>query len=84
VPEKLQIDVRNFDSRVIQANRFKGVVWDAPQAMKRHCIDLFHAIFVPPPFTSIPYPFTMHGSEVLARPEFYPLPLTFCGYALYR
>jgi glycosyltransferase involved in cell wall biosynthesis len=43
--------------------------------MRRDRIDLFHALFVPPPFTSVPYAFTMHGSEVLARPKFYPLAL---------
>lgn len=75
VPELLKINAPNFDFCVQKTNRFKGVAWDVPREMRRRRIDLFHALFVPPPFTSIPYVFTMHGSEVLARPDFYPLAL---------
>jgi glycosyltransferase involved in cell wall biosynthesis len=84
VPQKLQINAPNFQFHVLRANRFKGVAWDAPCAMRREKIDLFHAIFVPPPFTRIPYAFTMHGSEVLARPDFYPLPLRWRIQFLFR
>lgn len=73
VPEIL--DVPNVEYCVLPVNRFKGVAWDVPRAMRRHRIDLFHALFVPPPVTSIPYVFTMHGSEPLKRPDFYPLAL---------
>lgn len=84
VPELLAIDAPNFDFCVLRANRFKGVAWDAPREMRRRRLDLFHALFVPPPFTSIPYVFTMHGSEVVARPDFYPFALRLRIEFLYR
>ncbi|MHA3771310.1 glycosyltransferase family 4 protein [Verrucomicrobiota bacterium sgz303538] len=72
VPEILRLDAPNFEYRVLRTGRFKGVLYDAPRAMAREGLDLFHAMFVPPPFTSIPYVFTHHGSEVVERPDFYP------------
>ena len=84
VPEILGIDAPNFEVCVLPANRFKGVAWDAPREMRRRRIDLFHALFVPPPFTSIPYVFTMHGSEVVARRDFYPFLLRLRIEFLYR
>jgi glycosyltransferase involved in cell wall biosynthesis len=84
VAQTLQISAPNFRFHVTPANRFKGVAWDAPRAMRKDGIDLFHALFVPPPLTTIPYAFTMHGSEVLARPEFYPLALRWRIQFLFR
>jgi glycosyltransferase involved in cell wall biosynthesis len=72
VPEILDVNAANFRFEVLAANRLKGVLWDAPRAMSRAGLGVFHAMFVPPPFTSVPYVFTHHGSEVLERPEFYP------------
>ncbi|RYD84437.1 MAG: glycosyltransferase family 1 protein [Verrucomicrobiaceae bacterium] len=72
VPEILQLNASNFEYRILQTGRLKGVIYDAPRAMAREGLDLFHAMFVPPPFTAIPYVFTHHGSEVIERPEFYP------------
>src|SRR4029453_17413693 len=45
---------------------------------------LFHAIFVPPPFTSVPYFFTHYGSEVMERPDFYPFALGLRMRVLFR
>lgn len=72
VPEILALDAPNFECRVLPTGRFKGVLYDAPRAMASEGLDLFHAMFVPPPFTSVPYVFTHHGSEVIERPDFYP------------
>src|SRR5206468_2522976 len=72
VPDILDLRAPNFRFDVRAVSRFKGVLWAAPRAMAESRLDLFHALFVPPPFTSIPYVFTHHGSEVLERPDFYP------------
>lgn len=84
VPDLLNLDAPNFEFRVLDAGRFKGVAWDAPRAMARAGLDLFHAIFVPPPFTSVPYVFTHHGSEVMERPDFYPFALGLRMRVLFR
>jgi lipopolysaccharide/colanic/teichoic acid biosynthesis glycosyltransferase/glycosyltransferase involved in cell wall biosynthesis len=72
VPEILGLQAQNFQYEVIPVNRWRGVLWDAPRAMVKAKLDLFHALFVPPPFTSVPYVFTHHGTEVIERPDFYP------------
>lgn len=72
VPEILGVDAPNFKFNVLRTGRVRGVLYDVPRAMLREKLDVFHAMFVPPPFTSIPYVFTHHGSEVIERPDFYP------------
>ncbi|HEU0009905.1 MAG TPA: glycosyltransferase family 1 protein [Verrucomicrobiae bacterium] len=84
VPEILDLHAPNFQFVVHPVHRVKGVLWDAPRAMARARLDLFHALFVPPPFTSIPYVFTHHGSEVLERPDFYPSALGLRMRVLFR
>ena len=42
-----------------------------PKAMKRHGVDILHATFVPPPFSSRPCVLTMHGSVTFAHPEYF-------------
>jgi glycosyltransferase involved in cell wall biosynthesis len=74
----------NFHYHVLPVNRYRGVLWDAPRAMARAKLDLFHALFVPPPFTSVPYVLTHHGSEVLERPDFYPFALGLRMRVLFR
>jgi len=74
----------NFHYHVLPVNRYRGVLWDAPQAMARERLDLFHALFVPPPFTSVPYVITHHGSEVMERPDFYPFGLGLRMRVLFR
>jgi glycosyltransferase involved in cell wall biosynthesis len=75
VPDILDLHASNFQFDVLRTNRLKGVLWDAPRAMAKANLDLFHALFVPPPFTAVPYVFTHHGSEVIERPDFYPFVL---------
>jgi glycosyltransferase involved in cell wall biosynthesis len=75
VPEILQVKAANLHFEVLNAGRFKGVAFDIPRALAQAKLDLFHALFVPPPLTSVPYVFTHHGSEVIERPDFYPLAL---------
>jgi glycosyltransferase involved in cell wall biosynthesis len=84
VPALLELEAPNFEFRVLKMNRLKGVAWDAPRAMARANLDLFHAIFVPPPWTSVPYVFTHHGSEVMERPDFYPFALGLRMRVLFR
>ena len=72
IPEILGIDAKNFHFRRVRGDRITGIVWRVARAMARARLDLLHATFVPPLFTSIPYVFTHHGSEVLERPDFYP------------
>ena len=74
----------NFQYHVLPVNRYRGVLWDAPQAMAYAKLDLFHALFVPPPFTSVPYVLTHHGSEVMERPDFYPFALGLRMRVLFR
>ena len=73
VPEILDLQANNFSFEALPRNRVRSVLWDAPRALAKARLDLFHALFVPPPFTSVPYVFTHHGSEVMERPDFYPL-----------
>ena len=75
VPEILKIQAENLRFKVLSAGRLKGVLWDIPRAFAEARLDLFHALFVPPPFTGVPYVFTHHGSEVIERPDFYPFAL---------
>lgn len=84
VPDLLALNAPNFEMRVLNASRLRGVLWDAPRAMAKAGLDLFHAIFVPPPFTSVPYVFTHHGSEVMERPDFYPFALGLRMRVLFR
>ena len=84
VPEILGLRAPNFQFAVHTVHRVKGVLWDAPRAMARARLDLFHALFVAPPFSSIPYVFTFHGSEVLERPDFYPWALGLRMRVLFR
>jgi len=84
VPDLLALDAQNFETRVLNTSRLRGVLWDAPRAMAMAGLDLFHAIFVPPPFTSVPYVFTHHGSEVMERPDFYPFALGLRMRVLFR
>jgi glycosyltransferase involved in cell wall biosynthesis len=71
-PQLLQIEADNFRFHRLRTNRLTGVAWGAARAMTKARVDVFHATFVPPLFTSIPYVFTHHGSEVMERPDFYP------------
>jgi glycosyltransferase involved in cell wall biosynthesis len=71
-PQLLQIEADNFRFHRLRTNRLMGVAWGAARAMTKARLDVFHATFVPPLFTSIPYVFTHHGSEVMERPDFYP------------
>lgn len=75
VPELLQVKAANFHFEVLNTGRFKGVALDIPRALAKAKLDLFHALFVPPPLTSVPYVFTHHGSEVIERPDLYPFAL---------
>lgn len=42
-----------------------------PLAMLRHQVDLLHAPFTPPPFSTKPYVFTHHCFSTFNHPEFY-------------
>jgi len=84
VPEILNIHAENVQFEILPAGRLKGVLWDIPHAMAKARLDLFHALFVPPPFTSVPYVFTHHGTEVIERPDFYPFALGLRMRALFR
>jgi glycosyltransferase involved in cell wall biosynthesis len=84
VPELLGLRAANFQFVIRPVHRLRGVLWDAPRAMAAARLDLFHALFVPPPFTAIPYVFTHHGSEVLERPDFYPWALGWRMRVLFR
>ena len=84
VPDLLGVEASNFRFHILPAARYKGVLWNAPRAMARAKLDVMHALFVPPPITSVPYVFTCHGSEVLERPDFYPLALGLRMRVLFR
>ena len=43
-----------------------------PWALLRHRINFYHATVVPPPFSPVPYVFTMHDVAPFVRPGFYP------------
>ena len=72
VPELIGVRKENFEYVVLEKGRFRGVAYSAPKAMQEGQLDLFHALFVPPPFVSVPYVFTYHGTEAIERPDFYP------------
>lgn len=72
VPDLIGVQQDNFEYVVLRKGRFRGVAHSAPKAMQNGQLDLFHALFVPPPFVSVPYVFTYHGTEAIERPDFYP------------
>lgn len=72
VPDLIGVRQENFEYIVLEKSRFRGVAYSAPKAMQKGQLDLFHALFVPPPFVSVPYVFTYHGTEAIERPDFYP------------
>ncbi len=43
-----------------------------PLSLRRQRVDFYHATFVPPPLSRLPYLFTMHDVTPLAYPHFYP------------
>jgi len=43
-----------------------------PLSLRRQGVDFYHATFVPPPLSRLPYLFTMHDVTPLAYPHFYP------------
>jgi hypothetical protein len=43
------------------------------RAMSAARVQIFHATFIPPLTTTLPYVVTFYGSETLERPDFYPL-----------
>ncbi|MCH9035491.1 MAG: glycosyltransferase, partial [Planctomycetes bacterium] len=43
-----------------------------PLSLRRHRLDFYHATFVPPPISPLPYVFTMHDVTPIAHPHFYP------------
>lgn len=52
-------------------NRLVSLAVTLPMRLKRDRIDFFHAPFVPPPFTSVPYLLTHHCFSPYNHPEFY-------------
>ncbi len=43
-----------------------------PYLMRRDGLDFYHALFTPPPLSTVPMVFTMHCISSLVHPEFYP------------
>lgn len=52
-------------------NRLLSLTVTLPKSLKNDRIDFFHAPFVPPPVTHIPYIFTHHCFSPYNHPEFY-------------
>jgi len=72
-PASLNIQQDNFNIHTFAIkSRWISVPFSLPLAMYRDDIGLVHNTFIPPPFSSKDYVFTMHSSVHFVHPEFYP------------
>ena len=55
------------------ASRILSLTLGLPNSLKKSGVDLYHAALYPPPFSPVPYVFTMHDVSMFTNPEFYPL-----------
>lgn len=57
--------------QVLRGHRVVSTAVGLPLALRRDGIDLMHAPFTPPPFSTRPYVFTHHCFSTFNHPEFY-------------
>ncbi len=70
--EALQLSQDNVHVRVLWPRiRQLSVALSLPVHLLTRRVDLLHATFIPPPFSPIPYVFTMHDTSMFDHPEFY-------------
>lgn len=63
----------NFRSHVIPGGmRPLAMAAGLPWVLKRESIDFMHAAYIPPPWSPVPYVFTLHCSSPFATPELFP------------
>ncbi len=67
------IDQPNFIFHdTLPRNRWVSLCWSMPRAMRRHKLDFFHVMFLPPLWSGLPFAFTAHGPEMFIDPTFFP------------
>ena len=71
-PERL-IQQENFSIKALGSNiRVLSMLTSLPYNMKKIRADLWHATYIPPPFSPCDYIFTLVCSSMFERPELYP------------
>ena len=72
-PQRIGVDQDNFRYRVLQPrSRMVSMLTSLPWAMLRSDAQVWHATYVPPPFSPRGYIFTLVCSSMIEHPEFYP------------
>lgn len=72
-PQRIGVDQDNFCYRVLQPrSRMVSMLTSLPWAMLRSDAQVWHATYVPPPFSPRGYIFTLVCSSMIEHPEFYP------------
>lgn len=71
-PERL-VQQDNFHYRVLKpGTRMASMLTSLPYEMTRYPADVWHATYVPPPFSPRDYLFTLVCSSMIEHPELYP------------
>jgi glycosyltransferase involved in cell wall biosynthesis len=71
-PERL-IQQENFTARALTPGvRPVSMLTSLPLQMRRSQADAWHATYVPPPFSPVPYMFTLVCSSMIEHPELFP------------
>lgn len=71
-PERL-VQQENFSARALSPGiRPVAMLSSLPLLMRRSKADIWHATYVPPPFSPVPYLFTLVCSSMIEHPELFP------------
>lgn len=71
-PERL-VQQENFRARALKPSiRPVSMLTSLPREMRRAGADVWHATYVPPPFSPTPYMFTLVCSSMIEHPELFP------------
>ncbi len=72
-PERL-VQQENFSTQILSPNiRSVSMLMSLPYHMKKYYADIWHATYVPPPFSPKEYIYTLVCSSMIELPELYPL-----------
>ncbi len=72
-PATFGVEQNNVHFHVLGSrHRVLGLAASLPLELLRRRVDLFHATYVPPPFSPREYVFTLHCSSTFVYPEFCP------------
>lgn len=70
--DSFQISQSNFTTEVLRpSSRWLSVPVTLPYRLRRSGVEMYHALFVPPPISFTPLVMTIHGVEIYKHPEFF-------------